>query len=141
MTYDMRAAAALLGRLLIAALFILEGVGKARDYAGAAAYMDAFGVPALLLPPVILLEIGGGFLIAVGLYARPIAVLFAAFCVAAAILFHNKIGAPGQLLHLEKDLAIAGGFLVLAAFGPGAWSIDAAWQRQLPRRITQPGSI
>jgi uncharacterized membrane protein YphA (DoxX/SURF4 family) len=51
--------------------------------------------------------------------------MFAAFCVATALLFHTKIGVRNELLHFEKDLAIAGGLLVLVAHGAGAWALDA----------------
>jgi putative oxidoreductase len=122
---DLRAVAILVGRLMLATLFILEGVYKAGHFTAAMAYMDAHGVPGVLLPGAILLELGGGVLIALGLYVRPVAAIFALFCVAAAILFHGHLD-RGDLLHLEKDFAIAGGFLLLAVFGPGALSIDNA---------------
>jgi putative oxidoreductase len=120
------AAALAIGRLLLAALFILEGWGKIRGYQAAAGYMDRFGVPSLLLPAAIALELGGGLLIAVGWHARIAAAALAVFCVATALLFHNQLSNVNQLLHFEKDLAIAGGLLVLAVAGPGSWSIQRA---------------
>jgi putative oxidoreductase len=118
------AAGLALGRLLLAALFILEGWSKLRGYQAAAAYMDRYGVPSLLLPAVIALELGGGALIAVGWQTRLAALALAVFAALAAILFHGDISDRSHLLHVEKDLAIAGGLLVLAVAGAGSWSIE-----------------
>jgi len=118
------AAGLALGRLLLAALFILEGWSKIRGYSAAGAYMDRFGVPSLLLPAAVALELGGGLMLAAGWHARLVAAALAVFCVATAVLFHANIADRNQLLHLEKDLAIAGGLLVLAVAGAGRWSVD-----------------
>jgi putative oxidoreductase len=118
------AAGLAIGRFGLAALFILEGWSKLRGYQAAGAYMDRFGVPSLLLPAVIALELGGGLLIAVGWKTRIAAVALAVFCVAAAILFHANLADRNQLLHFEKDLALAGGLLVLAVAGAGRWSLE-----------------
>lgn len=125
MTKALIPAAGLTGRLLLAALFLHEGWAKLGGYGAAVTYMEAYGVPGMLLPGTIALELGGGLLLAVGLLTRWAAAAFAVFCVAAALLFHSRFGAPGQLLHFEKDLAIAGGFLLLAVHGPGGWSLDS----------------
>jgi putative oxidoreductase len=118
-------AAALAGRVLLAAIFLHEAWSKLTGYQGALAYMSAYGLPGLLLPPAIAVELVGGVLILVGYYTRAAALALAAFCVATAVLFHTKLGDRNQLLHFEKDLAIAGGFLVLFARGGGAWALDA----------------
>jgi putative oxidoreductase len=118
------AAGLTVGRLLLAALFILEGWSKIRGYQAAADYMDRYGVPGVLLPAVIALELGGGLMIALGWRTRLAAFALAAFCVAAAVIFHNQFLDRSHLLHFEKDLAIAGGLLVLAVAGAGRWSID-----------------
>jgi putative oxidoreductase len=115
-----------LGRMLLAALFILEGWSKVRGYGAAAAYMDRYGIPSLLLPAVIALELGGGLMMAVGWRTRLAAFALAVFCISAAVLFHNQLLDRGQLLHFEKNLAIAGGLLVLAVAGAGRWSVDGA---------------
>jgi putative oxidoreductase len=122
---DLQSGIALIGRLLLAALFILEGVSKLRGHDAAVAYMGRYGVPPVLLWPTIALEIGGALLIAAGLFARPAAAALALFCIAAALLFHNNFADRNQLLHFEKDLAIAGGLLLLAAFGPGRFAVAA----------------
>ena len=129
-------AAALLGRLLLSAIFLHEAFGKLGAYTMAVAYMEAFGVPGRLLPLAIGFELVCGLLILFGCKTRTAGLLLAGFCVATAILFHARFGDRNQLLHFEKDLAIAGGFLVLFAQGGGAWSIDAL----LKRKDRRPGA-
>jgi putative oxidoreductase len=119
----MRDAGLLAGRCLLVFIFLHESVSLISNYAGAAAYMQKSGVPTLLLPAVIALQLGGGMLIAAGIMTRFAALMFAAFCVLTAILFHWQLADRNQVLHLQKDLAIAGGFLVLACCGPGSWSL------------------
>jgi putative oxidoreductase len=118
-------AAALAGRLLLAALFLHEAWSKLTAYSAALAYMQAFGVPGWLLPLAIAVELGGGLLIMLGYQTRVAALALAGFCLATAALFHHKLGDRNQLLHFEKDLAIAGGLLVLFAHGAGGWALDA----------------
>lgn len=115
----------LIGRLLIATVFVLAGWSKISAYAGTQAYMQHAGVPGSLLPLVILLELGGGIAIIVGLYTRPVALLLAGFSIIAGLLFHG--GSPDQMqqIMLLKDLGLAGGFLFLVANGAGRLSIDA----------------
>jgi putative oxidoreductase len=113
----------LAGRCLLVFIFLHEGFGILGDYAPAAAYMQKSGVPALLLPTVIALQIGGGLLIVAGVMTRLSALAFAVFCVSTAVLFHWQFADRNQLLHFQKDLSIAGGFLVLACSGPGGWSL------------------
>ncbi len=127
------AAGLLAGRLLLAFIFVHEGWTLIGNFSGAAAYMQKFGVPGLLLPAVIALELGGGLLIALGAFTRPMASLFAIFCVLTAVLFHWQFGDRNQLLHFQKDLAIAGGFLILAVSGPGDWSLDRCFNLILHR--------
>jgi len=118
-------AAALVGRALLAAIFLHEAVSKLTAYSAALAYMRAFGVPGELLPFAIAVELGCGVLILCGYQTRAAALVLAAFCLATAVLFHRNLGDRNQLLHFEKDLAIAGGLLVLLAHGAGAWALDA----------------
>jgi putative oxidoreductase len=118
-------APALVGRALLAAIFLHEAVSKLTAYSAALAYMRAFGVPGELLPFAIAVELGCGVLILCGYQTRAAALVLAAFCLATAVLFHRNLGDRNQLLHFEKDLAIAGGFLVLFAHGAGAWALDA----------------
>ena len=113
----------LAGRLLLVFIFLHESLGLLGNYAGAAAYMQKSGVPSLLLPAVIALQLGGGLLVATGILTRSAALAFAVFCVLTAIMFHWQFADRNQVLHFQKDLAIAGGFLVLACSGPGRWSV------------------
>jgi putative oxidoreductase len=119
-----RDAALLASRLLLGAIFVIEGYWKIGGYAAAAAYMQRYGVPDLLLPLVIAVELLGGLLIVAGWQTRPAAFALAGFCILAALLFHLDFANRNETIHFLKDLAIAGGFLALLASGPGAWSID-----------------
>jgi putative oxidoreductase len=122
-----------LGRLFLVLLFLVAGYGKIGGYAGTAAYMAANGVPGLLLPPVIALEIGGGILLLLGWRTRIMSLLLAGFTILALLLFHLPITAENQIVFLA-ELGVAGGFLVLAAHGPGAWSLDAWLARRAPAK-------
>jgi putative oxidoreductase len=121
---SLQAAIILIGRLMLAAIFIQAGYGKIFSYEGSAAYMQAAGVPGQLLPLVIAAELGGGILIALGWFTRLVAFLLAGFTLVAAYFFHLKVGDRGQMINFMKNIAIAGGFLQLVANGAGAWSID-----------------
>lgn len=114
----------LAGRVLIASLFLITGIGKITGYAGTQAYMASQGVPGALLPLVIALEVGGGLAIVLGWHTRLVAALLAGFSMAAALIFHAG-GDMTQQLMLMKNFAIAGGFLFLVARGAGEWSLDA----------------
>jgi putative oxidoreductase len=113
------------GRVLIATLFLLSGWGKLAAYAATQAYMQQAGVPGGLLPLVILLELGGGFAIVIGLYTRPVALLMAGFSIVAAWLFHAGTADQMQQIMFLKNLGLAGGFLFLVANGAGRLSVDA----------------
>jgi putative oxidoreductase len=119
----------LAARVGLAALFLLEGTAKIAAYGASQAYMEKFGVPGLLLPAVVALELGGELTLLIGLLTRLAALALSIFCIAAAVLFHNKLADHGQALHFWKDIAIAGGFLALAAAGAGRWSLDELIRR------------
>lgn len=123
-------AALLLARIALAALFLIEAAVKYSAWAPSQAYMQKFGVPGELLPAAIALELGAGLAILLGWQARFAASALALFCVVTAAIFHNKLSDQGQALHFWKDIAIAGGFLALAAAGSGSWSIDAILRRR-----------
>src|SRR6202012_5472766 len=114
----------LVGRVLIASLFILSGWGKIAGYAGTQAYMQSAGVPGGLLPLVILVELGGGLAIVLGLYTRAVALILAGFSIIAGILFHHGADQVSQIMFI-KNVSIAGGFLFLVANGAGKISLDA----------------
>lgn len=117
--------AELLGRLLLVFMFFLSGVSKLAGYAGTQAYMESQGVPGFLLPLVIALEIGAPLAILAGWQTRLASLALAGFSVLAALLFHFDPADQAQMISLQKNLAIAGGFLLLALHGPGRLSLDA----------------
>jgi putative oxidoreductase len=116
--------ASLAARLLLALIFIVAGWGKLQDPAGTAGYMSTVGLPAFLVWPTILLELGGGILILIGFQTRIVALLLAGFCVLSGALFHNNFADQMQAINFLKNLAIAGGFLSLVVNGAGGWSLD-----------------
>jgi putative oxidoreductase len=114
----------LAGRILLALLFLLSGVGKIGKYAATAGYMSSVGVPGALLPGVIAIEIVGALAIVLGWNTRTTAVLLAGFTLLAAFAFHNNFGDQMQAIMFLKNVSIAGGFLLLAANGAGPLSLD-----------------
>jgi putative oxidoreductase len=114
----------LAGRLLLAWIFVHEGVFLAMNFGSAAAAMAKLGVPAPALVAVIALQLLASIAIAIGWNARCGAAALGLFCLATAVLFHTNFAIRNELLHFEKDLAIAGGMLVLMLCGPGGWSVD-----------------
>ena len=128
----MQSFSALLGRFGLSLIFILSGIAKISAYAGTQQYMAAAGVPGFLLPLVIVLEVGGGFAILAGAFTRQVAIALALFSVASAALFHANLADQNQFIHFMKNIAIAGGFLTLAAHGAGAISVDALRTRRRP---------
>ncbi len=123
--------AALVGRILLAAIFITSGFGKITGFEGTVGYIASKGLP---LPQVgaiiaIVVELGGGILLAVGFKARWAALALAIFTIAAGILFHNYWAVEaaqkmGQQINFWKNIAISGGMLMAFAFGPGRYSVE-----------------
>lgn len=118
----------LAGRILIALIFVLSGFGKITNPAGTAAYMQAMGVPALLLWPTAALELLGGIAIIVGFQTRIVAAALAVFCVVSALIFHSNFADQMQMINFMKNLAMAGGFLFLVSNGATALSVDGRKQ-------------
>lgn len=114
----------LAGRILLSMMFFLSGLHKIASYTAAQGYMEAQGVPGLLLPLVIILEIVAPILIVIGWQTRIAAWGLAVFSVLAALLFHMNFGDQIQMIMFMKNIAIAGGFLLLAARGAGELSLD-----------------
>jgi putative oxidoreductase len=117
-------------RLLLAWLFVHEGVLLVINFEGASTGMAKMGIPPSVLVATIVLQLGAGIAIAVGWYTRLGAMALGLFCVATAIVFHTNFAVRNELLHFEKDLAIAGGMFVLMLRGSGRWSIDAMRQEK-----------
>ena len=112
------------GRFLLALLFLLSGLGKLGAYGTTAAYMSSAGVPGALLPAVIAIEVLGGLAIVLGWKTRVIAALLAGFSLLAAVIFHNHLADQIQMIMFFKNIAIAGGFMLLVAHGAGPLSVD-----------------
>jgi putative oxidoreductase len=125
--------ATLLGRAMLAAIFIIAGVSKIGAYAGTQAYMESAGIPGMLLPAVIVLEVFGGIAILTGFQTRISAALLAGFTVIAAIVFHSDFSQQMQSILFMKNIAISGALLMLAAQGPGHWVIGPRRQLQEAR--------
>lgn len=116
----------LVGRILLAVIFLLSGVNKLFAPGPTQAYIAAAGLPVPLLAYVVALvvEIGGGVLLVIGWQTRWAALALAAFTLVAAFGFHSNFAEQNQMIHFLKNVAIAGGLLQVFAFGPGAFSID-----------------
>ncbi|MGH8821978.1 MAG: DoxX family protein [Rhodoferax sp.] len=123
---------ALLGRILVAVLFLPAGISKVGNFAGTVGYITAHGLP---LPQVaaviaIVMEVFVTLAFLVGFKTRWTGLILALYTVAAGIFFHNYWDAPAaqlmmQQINFYKNLAIAGGLLSFAAWGAGGWSFDA----------------
>jgi putative oxidoreductase len=87
-------------------------------------YMDSMGVPGVLLPLVIAVEVLGGLALMLGWHTRITAFLLAGFTLLATLIFHANIGDPAQYLLFMKNLSITGGLLLVVSHGAGPWSID-----------------
>ena len=120
----------LVGRILMSVIFVVSGLDKAIDYAATRAYMELHGVLTAFLPLVIVLELVGAVAISIGYQTRVFAFLLAAYVVLTALLFHADFNDPIQQSLFMKNLAMAGGFLVILARGPGDWSLDARTERE-----------
>ena len=125
----------LTGRILIGSIFLHAGLSKIGTYAATQAYMSAAGVPGALLAAVIALEALGGMALIVGYRTRIVALAIAAFTLLAGFVFHRAPDPMQQVLFL-KNLAIAGGLLIVATRGAGGWSLDAR-----ETRLSRPGDV
>lgn len=122
----MRDGVDLVGRVLIAVLFLWAGIGKIENPAGTMQYIAMAGlpVPMAAYAVAVLVEIGGGVLLVLGWQTRIVASVLALFTLAAAVGFHTHFADHNQQIHFMKDFAILGGLLHIAAFGAGAFSLD-----------------
>jgi len=119
--------AAILGRVLISAIFIQAGLSKLTAVSGTIGYIEAAGLPLapVALAVAVALEVVGGIALIVGFKTRWVAAALALFSVVTAFAFHGNIADQNQFIHFFKNIAIAGGLLQLVAFGGGALSLDA----------------
>ena len=114
----------MLARVFLAQIFVLSGIFKITGYEGTQSYMETMGVPSMLLPLVILIEISGGLAIAIGWQTRWFAIALASFTVLAGIIFHSNFSDHMQMIMFIKNVAITGGLLLLAVHGAGEYSWD-----------------
>ena len=114
----------LVARILISALFLLNGVFKISNYDGTVGWMEGFGIPGILLIPAIILEIVGPILIILGYKAKIAAGFLSLFCIATAVIFHNDFSDQMQLGSFLKNIALAGGFLFIFINGTKDFSLD-----------------
>ena len=129
MNTRLQASAMATARVLMALIFILSGLSKLGAADAVRGYMEAMGVPGALLWPTIAFEIGAGVLVALGYRTRVIALLLAGFCLVTAAVFHHQFTDQIQMIMFLKNIAMAGGFLLLAAVGSGSASLDAKFGR------------
>ena len=112
-------------RLLMALLFLVSATTKVSQTTGIQAYMQAYGVPEILIWPAAAWEYAAGALLAAGFHLRRLSILLAAWCVLTALIFHTKFSDLNQLMNFFKNMTMAGGFLTLAKSGSWRASIDA----------------
>lgn len=114
----------ILGRLLLSAIFLINGIGKIFNYEGTIQYMENFDVPGYLIIPAITVEILFPILLIIGYYTKFSALVLSLFTLALAVIFHTDFSNQMQLMSFLKNIAIAGGFLIIFVYGPGKYSID-----------------
>lgn len=129
---------AFVGRLMLALIFIVAGAMKLGDLAGTGAQMAAVGFPASLALPAALFELIAGICIVLGIFTRLFSFLLAGFCLVTALVFHGNTADPMQAAMAMKNIAIAGGFLCLFAYGSAAWSLDAMRERRKAEAARTP---
>ena len=122
---------ALTGRIFIAVLFLLSGLGKLAAPAATQAYIAAMGLPLPVLAYFgsMAVELIGSVLLIVGFRTRPVAVGMAVFTLLTALFFHRNLADPNQMIHFFKNIAITGGLLQIAAFGAGRFVLDRLFDR------------
>ncbi|HVA68604.1 MAG TPA: DoxX family protein [Candidatus Binataceae bacterium] len=122
---SMRGVGALLGRILLSAIFVLAGFQKIGHFAGTAGYMAHAGISASIAPALlaisIVVELGGGLLVLLGFYASAAAMIIFLWLIPVTYIFHIE---TGQMIQVMKNLSMMGGLLLVAANGPGGMSIN-----------------
>ena len=113
-----------IGRILLSALFLIEGIGKISMQEDVIMYMADYGVPEILFIPAIILEILFPLLLIIGYRTKWAASVMTLFTFTVAIIFHTDFSEGMQLMLFLKDIAIAGGFMIIIVYGPGKISLD-----------------
>ena len=115
----------LAARVLLGAIFIWSGYNKLVHYDYMQGFMVSLGVPGWSMPILILWELGGGLLLLLGAFTRPVALALAVFSVVSALIAHRNFADVAQLINFMKNLSMTGGFLYAVITGAGAYSLDA----------------
>mgnify|MGYP001357343615 CR=1 FL=1 len=127
--------APVLGRILIASLFIMGGIGKLMDFAGSVAYAQAFSVPfpeaAIVI--AILVELGGGLMLLFGFWSRLVSFTIAGFLVVVTLIFHSNFSDPMEMIQFLKNMAIIGGLLYVSVHGARKAAVQKC---ELPKETT-----
>ena len=113
-----------IGRILLSALFLIEGLGKVSAQENVVMYMEDYGVPGILFVPATILEILFPLFLMVGYKTKWAASVMDLFTFAVAIIFHTDFDEGMQMIFFLKDIAIAGGFMIIIVYGPGKISLD-----------------
>ena len=119
----------LIGRILISALFLINGMFKISNYEGTIGWMESFGMPGMFIIPAIILEIAGPVLIVIGYKTKFAAGLLSLFCITTAFIFHNDFTDQMQFTSFLKNIALAGGFLILFVNGARGISLDNKFKK------------
>ena len=114
----------LVGRIFLSAIFLLAGVGKIFNFENTVEYMESFNVPGYLITPAIIIEILFPILIIIGYRTKLSAIILSLFATLLAIIFHNDFSNQMQLMSFLKNLAIAGGFMIIFVYGSNKISLD-----------------
>ena len=114
----------LIGRIFLSALFLIEGFGKISMQEDVIMYMEDYGVPGILFVPATVLEILFPLLLIVGYKTKWAASVMVLFTFTVAIIFHTDFSEGMQMVFFLKDLAIAGGFMIIVAYGPNKITLD-----------------
>ena len=114
----------LIGRILLSALFLIEGFGKISMQENVIMYMENYGIPGILFIPAVILEILFPLLLIVGYKTKLAAFVMALFTFTVAIIFHTDFSKGMEMVFFLKDLAIAGGFLMIFVYGANKISLD-----------------
>ncbi|MHB1587843.1 MAG: DoxX family protein [Acidiferrobacteraceae bacterium] len=120
----------LIGRILLAGIFVFAGIGKIMHYHMTQSYMAHYGVPGSLLPGVIAVELAGGACVILGLFTRTAAAILALFSIAAIAIFHRTFATQMDQIVTLAELSMTGGLILLAANGPGRFSLCGAGRKK-----------
>ena len=124
----------LLGRILLAAIFLLSGYHKLMDPQGTQEFMISMGmttVTTLFYWGAVAIEIGGGLSLLFGFMTRTGALVLALFMIPTTAIFHINFSDPNQMIHFLKNLAMTGGLMYVMTYGPGRLSVDGSSRRAL----------